>query len=241
VPKTKILIVNADDFGQSPGVNRGIIEAHEHGIVTSASLMVRWPVATEAAAYAKQHPELSVGLHLDLGEWAYRDGEWRKLYEVVKEDDSVAVAKEVEQQVTAFHHLMRRNPTHIDSHQHRHRHEPARSIVLALATEMAIPVRDFSADVRYTGEFYGQADKGLPYPEGISVKNLLRILEELPSGSTELGCHPAVGRDLDTMYQIEREQELETLCDARARKAIARMAIELTSYHRLGGRVPPVV
>jgi len=37
----RYLIVNADDFGQSPGVNRGIIQAHEHGIVTSASLMVR--------------------------------------------------------------------------------------------------------------------------------------------------------------------------------------------------------
>src|SRR5436309_3540787 len=115
------LIVNADDFGQSPGVNRGIIEAHERGIVTSASLMVRWPAATEAAAYAKQHPELSVGLHLDLGEWIYCDGEWRKLYDVIQEDDAVAVATEVEQQVRAFRQLMGRNPTHIDSHQHSHR------------------------------------------------------------------------------------------------------------------------
>lgn len=44
------LVVNADDFGLSPGVNRGVIEAHEAGIVTSASLMVRWPGAAEAAA-----------------------------------------------------------------------------------------------------------------------------------------------------------------------------------------------
>ena len=42
---TRHLIVNADDFGQSAGINRGIIEAHEHGIVTSTSLMVRWPAA----------------------------------------------------------------------------------------------------------------------------------------------------------------------------------------------------
>ena len=43
----RYLIVNADDFGQSPGINRGVIEAHENGIVTSASLMVRWPAAAE--------------------------------------------------------------------------------------------------------------------------------------------------------------------------------------------------
>ena len=70
----KYLIVNADDFGQSPGVNRGIIAAHQRGIVTSASLMTRWLAAGEASLYAKEHPELSIGLHLDLGEWAYRAG-----------------------------------------------------------------------------------------------------------------------------------------------------------------------
>src|SRR5713101_9724313 len=122
----RYLIVNADDFGQSPGVNRGIIEAHERGIVTSASLMVRWPAAADAAAYAQERPELSVGLHLDLAEWAYRDGEWARLYEVVQGDDADAVAKEVERQAEAFRRLMGKNPTHIDSHQHAHRQEPAR-------------------------------------------------------------------------------------------------------------------
>jgi len=42
---TRFLIVNADDFGQSPGINRGIIKAHADGIVTSVSLMVRWPAS----------------------------------------------------------------------------------------------------------------------------------------------------------------------------------------------------
>jgi hypothetical protein len=51
---TKHLIVTADDFGQSLGVNRVIIEAHEDGIVTSASLMTQWLPTGEAALYAKQ-------------------------------------------------------------------------------------------------------------------------------------------------------------------------------------------
>ena len=92
----KKLIVNADDFGQSFGVNRGIIEAYEHGIVTSASLMVRYPAVSEAAAYAREHPGFSVGLHLDLGEWVYRFGEWVQLYQVTDLNDINAVRKEIE-------------------------------------------------------------------------------------------------------------------------------------------------
>ena len=72
----RCVIVNADDFGQSPGVNRGIIEAHQHGIVTSASLMVNWPAAAEAAAYGRAHADLSLGLHFDVGEWCYRNEKW---------------------------------------------------------------------------------------------------------------------------------------------------------------------
>src|SRR5262245_44565211 len=80
----RYLIVNADDFVQSEGINRGIIDAFENGIVTSVSLMARWRAAASAAAYARAHPNLSVGLHVDLGEWVYREGEWQLLYEVVE-------------------------------------------------------------------------------------------------------------------------------------------------------------
>ena len=91
MPSTKRLIVNADDFGQSTGINDGVIEAFERGIVRSTSLMVRWPAAAEAARYAKAHPDLSVGLHLDLGEWTYRQAQWVPLYEVVRREDHAAV------------------------------------------------------------------------------------------------------------------------------------------------------
>jgi hopanoid biosynthesis associated protein HpnK len=60
------LIINADDFGFSPGVNTAIIKAHEEGILTSTSLMVSGDAAQEAIALAKNHPHLAVGLHLVL-------------------------------------------------------------------------------------------------------------------------------------------------------------------------------
>src|SRR5437870_11469633 len=116
----RYLIVNADDFGQSPGVNRGIIEAHEHGIVTSTSLMVRWPAAAEAVEYVRKRPGFSLGLHIDLGEWVYRDENWTPLYQVVPLDDVAAVKEEISRQLAAFRNLAGRDPTHIDSHQHVH-------------------------------------------------------------------------------------------------------------------------
>ena len=90
----RFAIVNADDFGLTSGVNRGIIEAHEHGIVTSASLMVRYTAAKEAADYARSRANFSIGLHVDLGEWRYANGEWRAAYQVVSADDAAAVRAE---------------------------------------------------------------------------------------------------------------------------------------------------
>jgi hopanoid biosynthesis associated protein HpnK len=60
------LIVNADDFGRSSGINAAVIRAHREGILTSASLMVNEEAAGEAVALAKDHPHLGVGLHLTL-------------------------------------------------------------------------------------------------------------------------------------------------------------------------------
>jgi chitin disaccharide deacetylase len=60
------LIVNADDFGLSHSVNKAVIQAHQRGILTTASLMVNAPAAEEAIALAHEHPCLGVGLHLAL-------------------------------------------------------------------------------------------------------------------------------------------------------------------------------
>lgn len=226
----RLLIVNADDFGLSPGVNRGIIDAHEHGILTSASLMVRQPGAAVAAATAREHPRLSLGLHVDLGEWVFRDGNWGPVYEVVALDDRAAVEDEVARQFAAFRRLTSRNPTHIDSHQHVHHTEPLRSVLMAQAHALEVPLRHYSPQVRFQGDFYGQTGKGEPYPEGISVEALLRILTALPPGITELGCHPGEGDDFASVYRHERAVEVAALCDPQVRAAIVAMGITLRSF-----------
>jgi chitin disaccharide deacetylase len=222
--------VNADDFGRSPGINAGVAESHERGIVTSASLMVRFAAAETAASYARAHPPLSVGLHVDLSEWTIQNGEWRPLYERVAEGDERAVAAEIDAQLAAFRELLGRDPTHLDAHQHAHRQEPAKSILLELATELGVPLRDFNTRIRYSGSFYGQTAQGEPTPEAISVDGLLATLSELSPGTTELGCHPAAVADFESMYLAERLEEVHTLCDPRISEALATAEIELLSF-----------
>jgi predicted glycoside hydrolase/deacetylase ChbG (UPF0249 family) len=229
----RYLIVNADDFGQSPGVNRGIIRAHQEGILTSASLMVRWPAAGEAAAYARSRPAFSVGLHVDLGEWAYRQGAWVPVYEVVPLDDLSKVATEVTRQLETFCRLLGRTPTHLDSHQHVHCSEPVSSVLVGLGRALGVPVRHCSPLVRYCGDFYGQDGVGVPYPEGISVGRLVSILRGLPPGQTELACHPGDGSDMDSMYRSERAREVEVLCDPQVRATLVAEGIALRSFHGL--------
>lgn len=223
----KRLIVNADDFGHSGSVNAGIVEAHEHGIVTSTSLMVRRRAAEEAAREARAHPRLDVGLHVDLGEWAYSDeGGWTALYEIEPE----AVEQEVRAQLDAFRALVGRDPTHVDSHQHVHRREPARSAVLAAARALGVSLRHFEPRVRYCGDFYGQTDRGEPLPDRIVPAALVRVLELLPDGTSELCCHPARGAVPDSSYDVERERELSALCDPAVARTVREQRIVLSTF-----------
>jgi predicted glycoside hydrolase/deacetylase ChbG (UPF0249 family) len=223
--KERQLIVNADDFGHSHGINAGVIKAHEQGIVTSASLMVRHPSAAEAAAYARRNGTLSLGLHLDLAEWV----PWRRepIYQVVPLEDFDVVDAEVQRQLATFRELVGSDPTHVDSHQHVHTLVPPLVGVAfgRVARELSIPLRHRALDVTYRGDLYGR--------EAITVENLIGILRSLKPGVTELVCHPGEGAELDSHYREEREEELRVLCDPRVRETIEREGIQLRSFAEL--------
>jgi predicted glycoside hydrolase/deacetylase ChbG (UPF0249 family) len=231
----RVLVVNADDFGLSPGINRGVARAHEHGIVTSASLMVRQPAAADAVRYARRVGTLGLGLHFEIGEWEYRDGEWHTRHSFVAADDARAVEDELEHQLEMFTRLAGRPPTHIDSHQHVHRDAPVDQIVVRAGARLGIPVRGVTADVSYVGGFYGQDGKGNPLPDAITVAALVAIIRSLPAGVTELGCHPALDDDVDTMYRHERRREVESLCHPHVRAAVADAGITLARFSATGG------
>jgi len=212
----KCLIVNGDDFGASRGINRGIVAAHEGGILTSASLLVDRAASAEAAALVHAYPRLSVGLHLEL--------------------DAVAperAAAECERQLARFLELAGEPPTHLDSHHDVHHDPRVLPHVLAQARRDGVPVRGHSR-ARHMGRFYGQWG-GRTHPEQIGVDGLLRLLDaEIGEGVTELSCHPGyVEPGFRSSYVVEREVEVRTLCDARVRQGIRDREIRLISFRDL--------
>lgn len=217
------LIVNADDFGRSLATNEGVAKSREHGIVTSASLMVHWPGAPAAAAYARSHPDLSIGLHVDLSAWVERQ------HGSVGDRNRGRVAEEISGQLAAFRVLMGRDPTHLDSHHHIHRSEPVASLLAELAARLHLPLRE-AGSIAYRGDFYGKTGLGEPDPAAISPEALVTLVEGLAPGVTELGCHPGLDARLASSYRAERLREVGTLCDPWIRAAIDRAGVTLRSF-----------
>lgn len=226
------LIVNADDFGCCRGVNRGIIEAHERGIVTSASLMVDARAAADAAEYARERPELGVGLHVVLAQWRVR---WLPRRGSVFSAKTLKrrAADQLERQLERFSALVGRGPSHLDSHQHRHTWPLVRPLFERAARDLGVPLRRTELGARFCGEFYGHDGRGRPDPDAIRPEALIRLLEELEPGVTELCCHPGYPDDLDSWYRLEREPEIRALCDPCVRETVSKRGIRLCTFSDL--------
>lgn len=222
----RYLVVNADDFGACSGVNLGIVDAHERGIVTSASLMVGMPGSEEAAGLARERPTLSVGLHACLQDERSEQG--------ADLPDPGAIRAALEAQLMRFRELVGRWPTHLDSHHHLHMRPLLLPQFRELARRCGIPLRDCSG-VRYCSRFYGRW-AGKSHPEQVSVAGLIRFLgTDVGAGITELSCHPSrPDPALISSYAMERELELRTLCDGRVRRFLERLDITLVGFGEVG-------
>ncbi len=228
MPPVKYLIVNADDLGAGIGINRGVLEAFEHGIVTSTSLMVDMPASEDAAAMLAGAPALSPGLHVTL------TSETGELL-----GDVQACRGELEHQLERFERLIGRRPTHLDSHHNIHYDPRLRDAFASFADELGLPLRGHSPAVYYA-DFYGQWDDGETHVEEVSVESLVGVLErDLAPCVTELGCHPGyLSGDFQSSYSLEREAELRTLCDPAVRACLERLQIPLVSFADLPGIAP---
>jgi chitin disaccharide deacetylase len=200
------LIINADDFGYSFGVNKGIIEAHLSGIVTSTSVMVK-AVAAQEAAGLSQYPELSVGLHFMLG-------------------DSSSTTAELQKQVQTFKAITGKAPDHIDVHKSLDFPQELEDVLRAYSREHSIPVRKLGF-AKFIRSYFGM-------PGGdVSVERFKLAVDEATEAYNEIMCHVGYCDDYlreHSSYNELREQELKTLCDPVVKDYITQKKLQLINW-----------
>lgn len=250
----KRLIVNADDFGRTPGVNEGTIEAHLNGIVSSATVMVLEKAARDGIRQAiERAPNLALGLHFVLtgggapasapasvptlapGGRLARSAEM--LPEAIPEHE---IRRELLAQIALFELAAGRPPSHIDSHHHCALHACVQPVFAAVAQGRGLPVRASSPQAR---DQLRAAGLTVPdfflrsfYAEGVTFEKLAALIFNVPHGTTELMCHPARADALlleSSSYGRERETELALLCDPAVRELVEKNDIELIGFGEL--------
>jgi predicted glycoside hydrolase/deacetylase ChbG (UPF0249 family) len=250
----KSLIVNADDFGRTPGVNAGVVEAHLLGIVTSATVMVLEPAAEEGVSDVRRRaPRLSLGLHfaltggglpassLDRVPSLLAGGRFRRFpADLPQELPAEEIARELDAQLFLFEKMAGGPPTHLDSHHHAALHPSVQPVFAQAALRLEIPVRASSGAAReelraagvrtpdrFVDEFYGA---------GATAANLRAILLALTHETTELMCHPGRADErlvAESTYARERELELTLLCEPELKSLVAEQNIRLASFRDL--------
>jgi hypothetical protein len=239
----KKLVVNADDFGRSSPVNQGIIEAHQKGIVTSASLMTERDGFEEAVSLARANPRLGIGLHLDLDSFfEVQHGTGRLMSYRDSSLPMSAIAQETEKQIQKIitTGLL---VSHLDGHHHSHLRPELFAVVAALTAKYKIKV------IRHFRGFYEGLYPGLPVDW---IKDLVRRFDltcvdtffagwepvesslpgyryldfTIPFVTAELMVHPGKGESW-------RERELDHCLSVQVRNDLKKHQIELATFAQL--------
>ena len=152
---SKQLIVNADDYGRTPGIVQGILQAHREGIVTSTTVMMNMPGIETSLRLARQEPGLGLGVHLDFTTWkpllpprevpSLVDPEgffWRAdaWYSRLDRINSTELWAEWQAQLALFRDVAG-EPDHLDCHHFLHLYPPIFEVYLKLARHEDMPIR----------------------------------------------------------------------------------------------------
>lgn len=249
----RYLVVNADDFNLTEGVTRGILHGHQHGIITSTTVMVNLPGLAASRELARHAPGLGMGLHvnLTLGAPVLAARVVPSLVDAngrfVRDRDrlgAVGVPAEIRDeaaaQVKRFEEVFGCRPTHIDTHYHMHRLPRVLAAVLDVACDRGLPVRAVTPEMAVQIR-----RRGLPAVDRMvgdvgsdaywTPESLVALIMAAADGVTELMCHPGYADEALSIstYREQREGELRALCDPRARDAVAAAGIRLINYRDL--------
>lgn len=233
-PGTKLIVVHADDLGETHAVNAAAIKALQAGTINSASLMVACPWFPEMADYAKSHPDADLGLHLTLTServyyrWGpvaptdkvpslvdangYFHHDWDHVRPIDAKDVEIELRAQVERALA-----MGVRPTHLDSHQYRliMSGKDLFDAMLRVAHDYKLPVfvtRDWFADYPYLEASLAPSDLVLDHTVTIEpdvppekwADFYLTALKNLKPGVTEFVIHP--GFDDEELRAATRER-----------------------------------
>ncbi|WP_066056174.1 chitin disaccharide deacetylase [Robertmurraya korlensis] len=221
------LIVNADDFGFSSGVNYGIIDTHLNGIVNSATMMMNMEGTEHAIQLAKEHPSLQVGIHLvltcgkpllhDVSSLTNEEGSFHSLSDLHSKKGTVLL-EEVEREWTAQIEKFLRSGvplTHTDSHHHVHTIEELLPVVQRLSKKYNLPVRTNGLERIKGVEPFSDLALFDFYGDGVEGEYFTKLKERFPEHTKiEVMTHPAY---LDnallkgSSYTYKRLEEVEIL------------------------------
>lgn len=236
------LIINADDFGLSEAVNYGILKGFLEGVVTSTTIMANMPAFEHAVALAKEHPQLHVGVHLNVTCYKpllqthrtliEKDGYFRN-QRYLEEFDEEEIYQEMKAQIEKVLDSGLKID-HLDSHHHVHTTKTCKSAIERLLKEYPYPIR---GGFVYPNDAI-QSDLILAfYDKGISLSSFANIIKGLKEDTIyDLMCHPAyVDKFLTsvTSYALPRIDELDILCAQEVKDILAKEQVELTTYQSI--------
>jgi predicted glycoside hydrolase/deacetylase ChbG (UPF0249 family) len=204
----KNLIVNADDLGWTDGVNRGILEAFHHGIVTSTSLLANGAAFAEGVEAARSAPGLGVGVHLNLSDGPpiadreivttllNSDGEFAGGPEslLLRRARGGLSLAEVENEWDAQIQKIRDAgiaPTHLDGHKHVHMLPGLFEIALRLAKQhniSAIRVALEASSLRAALSTGAKQHSGIVMKQGVQARGLKLLARD----ARELAEHAGI-------------------------------------------------
>ncbi|NQT22489.1 MAG: ChbG/HpnK family deacetylase [Candidatus Omnitrophica bacterium] len=215
----KKLIINADDFGISESINKGIIDAYKKGTVSDISLMAEGDAYDHAVEVAKENGIRNIGVHIVLSSGEsisdrYYKFPWKSVLGMVKSSD---LRNRIKNQILTISNSGF-NLTHLDSHQHAHMWPSIMKVFVQLAKEFNIKfVRNPGTEKIY--DIFDLKDSlrtlclrgasafsknilvgagikcndyfcGHFYAGKLDKTRLLMMLSDMRDGVTELSCHP---------------------------------------------------